>query len=199
MANVPHVGLKTQERGVKKLELEERRRRVLMLYTSRVPAEEIAAAVRVSVQTVRRDIRIIRERYQREAMGHYRDWLAQELMDLESMEKDAAMKLASTGDPRWHDQRLKVKALRAKLLGVGTPEIAVQIWARGQEDSGAAGVDRFLQTLAEHNPKLYSDVLAEFADMVRVGALRLENAGEVGEVGDVIDADYIVQGQDGGG
>lgn len=70
--------------------------------------------IEVSIATVNRDLKLIRAEWKRKATESIEEWIANELADMDELEKQA-----------WREKRydlvLKIKDRRAKLLGLDKP------------------------------------------------------------------------------
>lgn len=114
-------------RKQKQVELTERRAKVARLYAQRLTMTEIGQLLGVHSTTIVRDIAAILEEWRREAADELGKLRAQELLELNDMEREIAKQYRESvnADARdkqgWIDARLKVKARRAKLTGLDAP------------------------------------------------------------------------------
>jgi IS30 family transposase len=106
-----------------KAEREERRLRVEQLYFRlRLTQQEIADQLELNQSTISRDIKVIVRRWVEKYVGDVAPIKARELGDLDAMERDCALELARTKDPRWMAERRHIKAQRARMLGLDEPQ-----------------------------------------------------------------------------
>lgn len=100
---------------------------------SKLTQEDIVRALKeqhnieIDQTTISRDMTELRKQWQKEQ--DISIVKGQEVVELDYMEREAAIRYASTKDPGWIDRRLKIKERRAKLLGLDAPA--------KQEHSGA--------------------------------------------------------------
>ena len=99
--------------------IEERRRKVTGLYLGRVSKTRIAQALAVERHTIAADIRWLEEQWRKELLGDPVAVRAQELAELDDMERETAQ---HQGDLKWMDRRIKLKERRAKMLGLDAPQ-----------------------------------------------------------------------------
>jgi DNA-binding CsgD family transcriptional regulator len=113
------AGKKARQRA----EREERRLKVEQLYFRlRLTQQEIAEQLGLSQPTVSRDVKAIVRQWVKEYVGDVAPIKARELGDLDAMERDCALELARTKDPRWMAERRHIKAQRARMLGLDEPQ-----------------------------------------------------------------------------
>ena len=76
--------------------------------------KKLTPPIEVDVSTVNRDLKLIRAEWKRKATESIEEWIANELADMDELEKQA-----------WREKRydlvLKIKDRRAKLLGLDKP------------------------------------------------------------------------------
>ena len=83
--------------------------------------EEIARREGVSRQTVSNDVKTLQLRWRQELVGDPAMIKAQELAELNDMERDCIRGYALTGDAVWLRERRQIKERKAKLLGLDAP------------------------------------------------------------------------------
>jgi len=83
---------------------------------------EIAKDFDVSEQIVRGDVKWLLKLYRESVLQNIDEVVVQEIIELNEMERDAVRKFIATGSVQWFESRLKVKAQRAKLLGLDAPQ-----------------------------------------------------------------------------
>ncbi len=106
----------------KKVEIQERRRKVAILYLQHhMSQEDIARALGIHQSTVSRDLKALEEQWQKEAMQTIEKVKARELAELDMMEREAALQYQQTKSLKWFNARLKIKERRARLLGLDAP------------------------------------------------------------------------------
>lgn len=110
-------------RGVtpKKMEIDERRRKVAQLYLRRQTQEEIGRVLGVSQDTISLDLKALREKWAAENVENLDQVKVREAAELDEMEAEAAVEFSRRKNWEWFDRRLKVKERRAKLLGLDAP------------------------------------------------------------------------------
>jgi len=120
----------------RRLEIAQRRLRVARLYLQRMRMVDIGAEVGVSEGTVSKDIKALKQEWLKESREAVGLVLARELAEVDQMEREAAAlfalsarwRIGADGTPEnlpnhsraqgWAEKRLKMKELRAKLLGL---------------------------------------------------------------------------------
>jgi len=111
-----------KESTAKRVEMEERRRKVASLYLRKIKQETIAEKLEISQATVSRDLTWLRKQWRKAAITDVDARRGQELAELEEMELDCTMQFTATKDPRFLGLRLRIKERIAKLLGLDVPE-----------------------------------------------------------------------------
>jgi predicted transcriptional regulator len=103
-------------------EREERRIKVARLYLNKITQHEIAKKLGISQGTVSNDLKAIKVEWKKEYAEILDERKAQELAELQSMERDAATGFAKSKDSRFLAVRLQIKGRISKLLGLDAPE-----------------------------------------------------------------------------
>jgi hypothetical protein len=111
----------TSERKHQSQQVIARRVQVAELWARRVTQREMARVLNVSEPTISRDIAALTAEWRKEAQAFLDDVKAHELADLDSMERDVALKYTQTENLRLIDVRLRIKDRRARLLGLDAP------------------------------------------------------------------------------
>jgi len=111
-----------KESTAKRVEMEERRRKVASLYLRKIKQETIAEKLEISQATVSRDLTWLRKQWRKAAITDVDARRGQELAELEEMELDCTMQFTATKDPRFLGLRLRIKERIAKMLGLDEPE-----------------------------------------------------------------------------
>ena len=101
--------------------MEERRRRVARLLRSRATHDEIAAQLGVTRQTISTDVKAIREMWRRELIEDTVAVKAQELAELEEMERECVLNYSLSRERGWLTERRQIKERRSKMLGLDAP------------------------------------------------------------------------------
>ena len=111
--------------------IEARRRRVAGLLLGHDTQDEIARREEVSRQTIVNDVRALRKQWRQELVDDPVAIKAQELAELNDMERDCIKGYELTKDAAWVRERRLIKERKAKLLGLDAP--------LKQEHTGPAG------------------------------------------------------------
>lgn len=115
-----------QARAHSATEIAKRRRDVAERFLARETTEEIAAALKVSLRTVARDLKYLKGQWASEAGTAIAEAKARELAELDRMEAECVRAFNQTKDSakdavrsvRFMALRLKIKDQRARLLGL---------------------------------------------------------------------------------
>ena len=83
--------------------------------------EEIARREGVSRQTINNDVKVLRETWRKELVDDPVAIKAQELAELNDMERDCMRGYSRTHDRVWVAERRLIKERKAKLLGLDAP------------------------------------------------------------------------------
>lgn len=113
----------------------ERRAKVAELYSQRVGQREIAKALGCSLGTVNSDIRALEHEWQATALEGMGALKARELVELDAMEREAALQFARAkreagekpADPTWYRERQRIKELRWKLTRLEDADLGVRL------------------------------------------------------------------------
>ena len=101
--------------------MEERRRRVARLLLGRATHDEMAAQLGVTRQTISTDVKAIRGMWRKELIDDPVAVKAQELADLEQMERECVRNYTLTHERGWISERRQIKERRSKMLGLDAP------------------------------------------------------------------------------
>ena len=83
-----------QNKQAKKAEIAYRRKLVAALYLSHVSEEEIARRLKKDQSTISRDIKALKDQWNREAIADVQEFVIRELAELNEMEQQAAVEFA---------------------------------------------------------------------------------------------------------
>ena len=100
------------------MEVQERRRKVAVLYLHRVRQIDIARQLHVAQATVSRDLKALEKQWLRESTEMLAQVKAREVAELDEMEEEAARRYQEQKSLKWFKARLALKEQRAKLLGL---------------------------------------------------------------------------------
>ena len=100
---------------------EERRRRVATMLTGHATQEEIARRLEVSRQTISADVKALRKLWRKELVENPAQLKAQELAELNDMERDCMRQFSRLSDRAWIAERRMIKERKHKLLGLDAP------------------------------------------------------------------------------
>ena len=100
---------------------EERRRRVATMLAGHATQEEIARRFEVSRQTISADVKALRELWRKELVENPAQLKAQELAELNDMERDCIRQFSRLPDRAWIAERRMIKERKHKLLGLDAP------------------------------------------------------------------------------
>ena len=142
-----------------RLQMQDRRRRVATLFLAHATQQEIADQLGIARRTVVNDVKWLRELWQREMLEDPVAMRAQELAELNDMERDCIRAYQLSRDRGWIAERRMIKERKAKLVGLDAPT--------KQEHSGPGGeplqrdVTVLIDALADPNIRDRLDDLAE--------------------------------------
>ena len=127
---------------LKKVEIEDRRRRVAELLLQRVPQWRIAEQLELPRWMVSRDQSALLKAWRIEAGAATGETVARELAELDDMERQVCERFEETHAIEWVNARLRIMERRAKMLGLDEPKVWKLIGPDGGpiqvEQSGAA-------------------------------------------------------------
>jgi len=153
----------------KRIEMEARRAKVAALALSHVRQEQIAEALKVNQATVSRDLTWLRKRWEDEALRDISQIIAQEVLELDDMERDVILRWNNEKDPTWIEKRLAIKRQRQNLLGLGPKPIAAIIDQSVNIDASQHLTVQ--QTLVQYVEELGREAGGQFLDVVAARAL----------------------------
>ena len=104
-----------------RLAIEARRRRVVGFLLGHATQEEMARREGVNRQTINADVKALRALWRKELIDDPVMLKAQELAELNDMERDCIRGYALTSDRGWIAERRLIKERKAKLLGLDAP------------------------------------------------------------------------------
>lgn len=125
--------------------IEDRRRQVAALYVRRVNQSDIARQLGVNQATISRDVAALVKQWQKEQAETIEAWRDRDLLELDEMEKDAAIEFSKSKRRDWIDTRLKIKERRAKLMGLDAPtraEIGIKAIEKMSDDELLAIIEQ---------------------------------------------------------
>ncbi|MHB8870286.1 MAG: hypothetical protein ACYC6T_18320 [Thermoleophilia bacterium] len=163
--------------------LAEARRQTVAEYYFRLKMkqEDIAAQLGVSQPTVARDVKILLSRWREAALTDITELRARELADLESMERDCALRFAQTKDPRFMSERRQLKKRRADMLGLDAPVRLTGPNAGPIQVQPVPGADAFPADTPSLRAASPDDLLGVVGRLQERTLLALAQAEEVGD------------------
>jgi len=122
-----------------RLAIDQLRRDIGALYAQRLKPGEIAERLGVPRRSINRHLRWLRVLWQEELAGKIAEIRLRELAELDAIEAEMAARYAQHGGRRWLESRLRVKALRASLLGLFAPSKHIGLSLSASEAARLAG------------------------------------------------------------
>ena len=127
---------------LKKIEVEDRRRRVATLLLRRVPQWQIADQLQTRRYTISRDVSALLQQWRIEAGACVVEVVARELAALDALEYECTLQFSKTKDAEWINARLRIMQRRAKMLGLDEATVTKLVGPDGGpiqvEQSGSA-------------------------------------------------------------
>lgn len=116
---------------LKKVEIEDRRRKVAALLLRRIPQWRIADQMQLSKCMVSRDVSALLRQWRQEAADCTAQAVGQELAALDALEYDCALQFSKKKNVEWIHARLRIMERRGKMLGLDDPEVHRLVGANG--------------------------------------------------------------------
>lgn len=108
---------------LKKIEVEDRRRKVAALLLRRVPQWRIADQLQTRRYTISRDVKVLLQQWRIEAGAATVEVVARELAELDDMERQVCERFEATHAVEWVNARLRIMERRAKMMGLDEPKV----------------------------------------------------------------------------
>ena len=153
------------EKRRRHVEMVERRQKVIELYGRHINQVDIAKSLHVNQGTISRDIAAIGKEWLEKTAETIGNLKARELLELDQMEKDCALRFSQGPHDVWIKRRLEIKQHRARLMGLDAPVKIVPTNIKGDREyndiSDREYADRFLAVLKSLGKDEVSALLGE--------------------------------------